>query len=109
MGNSSVEKLSENMQKMFAQLMEQTRTRSSSAPEGLKTILEANPVKLSCPGDYFIWARNASLIRITRSANLFDGGCKETRGCGTGAVGSESATCYGVAACIDGEVCLRTS
>jgi hypothetical protein len=58
----SVEKLCEAMQRMLVQLMEQTQSKSSNAFDSLKIILEPNPVKLSGPGNYFSWARNASLI-----------------------------------------------
>ncbi|XP_073357581.1 uncharacterized protein [Aegilops tauschii subsp. strangulata] len=60
--DSSVEKLCESMQRMLAQLMEQAQVKSSSSTEIQKSILEPNPVKLTGPGDYFSWARNASLI-----------------------------------------------
>ncbi|CAM0954931.1 unnamed protein product [Alopecurus aequalis] len=59
--NTSVEKLCEAMQQMLVQLMEQSQSKSG-ASENLKIILEPNPVRLSGPGDYFSWARNASLI-----------------------------------------------
>jgi hypothetical protein len=62
MGDSSIEKLCESMPKVFAQFMEQAQLRSSTTSEGSKIILEQNPVKLSGPGDYFSWARHASLI-----------------------------------------------
>lgn len=61
MADSSVQKLCESMQKVLAQFME-TQLKSSNTSEGSKIILEQNPVKLSGPGDYFSWARNASLI-----------------------------------------------
>jgi hypothetical protein len=57
MGDSSIEKLCESMQKVFAQFM-----GSNTTSEGSKIILEQNPVKLSGPGDYFSWCRHASLI-----------------------------------------------
>ena len=60
--DSSVEKLCESMQRMLAQLMEQAQVKSSSSDEIHKSVLEPNPVKLTGPGDYFSWARNASLI-----------------------------------------------
>jgi hypothetical protein len=60
--DTSVEKLCEAMQRMLVQLMEQSQSKSSSASENLKIMLEPNPVRLSGPGDYFSWARNASLI-----------------------------------------------
>ena len=60
--DSSVEKLCESMQRMLAQLMEQAQVKSSSSAEIQKSVLEPNPVKLTGPGDYFSWARNASLI-----------------------------------------------
>lgn len=60
--DSSVEKLCESMQRMLAQLMERAQVKSSSSTEIQKSILEPNPVKLTGPGDYFSWARNASLI-----------------------------------------------
>ena len=60
--DSSVEKLCESMQRMLAQLMEQAQVKSSSSTEIQKSVLEPNPVKLTGPGDYFSWARNALLI-----------------------------------------------
>lgn len=60
--DSSIEKLCESMQRMLAQLMEQAQTKSGSVSDTTKISIEPNPVKLSGPGDYFSWARNASLI-----------------------------------------------
>ena len=60
--DASIEKLCESMQRMLAQLMEQAHTKSSSVPDVLKINMEPNPVKLTGPGDYFSWARNATLI-----------------------------------------------
>lgn len=59
MGDKSVEKLCDSMQKMLALLMEQAQAKSGSGvtSEGVKAMLEPNPVKLSGPGDYFSWAR----------------------------------------------------
>ena len=66
MADSSVEKLCESMQKMLAQLMEQAQAKSANVSggvsEAVRVALESNPVKLSGPGDYFSWARNAKLI-----------------------------------------------
>jgi hypothetical protein len=56
-GVSSVDKLCERMQKLFAQFVEQSQLKSKAA-----TILEPNPVKLSGPGNYFSWSRHATLI-----------------------------------------------
>ena len=56
-----VEKLCETMQRMLSQLIEQTQTKTSASSEALKT-LEPNPVKLTGPGDFFSWSRNALLI-----------------------------------------------
>lgn len=60
--DSSIEKLCESMQRMLAQLMEQAQTKSSNVSDVMKLNIEPNPVKLSGPGDYFSWARNATLI-----------------------------------------------
>jgi hypothetical protein len=60
--DSSVEKLCESMQRMLIQLMEQTQVKAATTPEVQKVMLEPNPVKLTGPGDYFSWARNATLI-----------------------------------------------
>jgi hypothetical protein len=54
---SSVEKLCDSMQRLFAQLVEQTQQKSKGT-----ITLEPNPVKLSGPGNYFSWSRHASLI-----------------------------------------------
>ncbi|CAO2181652.1 unnamed protein product [Urochloa humidicola] len=54
---TSVDKLFESMQKLFTQLAEQTQQKSKGP-----AILDPNPVKLSGPGNYFSWSRNASLI-----------------------------------------------
>jgi hypothetical protein len=50
------------MQRMLAQLMEQAQAKSANASGGVSVALESNPVKLTGPGDYFSWARNAELI-----------------------------------------------
>lgn len=60
--DSGIEKLCESMQRMLAQLLEQAHTKSSNVSDILKISMEPNPVKLSGPGDYFSWARNATLI-----------------------------------------------
>jgi hypothetical protein len=59
---SSVEKLCESMERMLLKLMEQAQTKTSSTSDVVKVTLEPNPVKLTGPGDYFSWARNATLI-----------------------------------------------
>jgi hypothetical protein len=62
MGDSSVDKLCESMHHMIVKLMEQVKTKTSNTSDVLKITLEPNPVKLTGPGDYFSWARNATLI-----------------------------------------------
>lgn len=57
----SVEKLVESMQRMMAQLLEQAQTKTISGSDVLKN-LEPNPVRLTGPGDFFSWSRNALLI-----------------------------------------------
>uniref|UniRef100_A0ACD5WND7 Uncharacterized protein n=1 Tax=Avena sativa TaxID=4498 RepID=A0ACD5WND7_AVESA len=60
--DSSVEKLCESMHLMLVKLMEQTQSKTSSTPDVLKATIEPNPIKLTGPGAYFSWARNATLI-----------------------------------------------
>ena len=57
MGDASVDKLCESMQKLFAQLVEQSQQKSKGT-----ITLEPNPVRLSGPGNYFSWSRHATLI-----------------------------------------------
>lgn len=59
--DSGVEKLVESMQRMMAQLLEQAQTKAISGSDVLKN-LEPNPVRLTGPGDFFSWSRNALLI-----------------------------------------------
>jgi hypothetical protein len=47
---------------MLVILMEQVQTKTSTKSDVLKVTLEPNPVKLTGLGDYFSWARNATLI-----------------------------------------------
>ena len=56
MGDASVEKLCESMQKLIAQLVEQSQQKSKGT-----ITLEPNPVRLSGPGNYFSWSRHATL------------------------------------------------
>lgn len=58
---SGVEKLVESMQRMMTQLLEQAQTKTISGSDVLKN-LEPNPVRLTGPGDFFSWSRNALLI-----------------------------------------------
>ena len=57
MGDASVDKLCESMQKLFAQLVEQSQQKSKQT-----ITLEPNPVKFSGPHNYFSWSRHATLI-----------------------------------------------
>ena len=68
--DASMEKLVESMQRMMAQLLEQAQSRTSSVPDVLKK-LEANPVKLTGPGDFFSWSRNALLILESHGLEKF--------------------------------------
>lgn len=70
-GDASVEKLCESMQKMLAALMEQAQRKSGTVSDVQKIILEHNPVKLTGQGDYFSWARNASLILESHGLHKF--------------------------------------
>jgi hypothetical protein len=56
-----MDKLVESIQRMMAQLLEQAQSRTSSSSDVLKN-LEANPVRLTGPGDFFSLSRNALLI-----------------------------------------------
>jgi hypothetical protein len=60
--DSSVEKLCEGMQRILIKLMEQAQVKAGNTSEVQKIMLELNPVKLTGPGDYFSWPRNATLI-----------------------------------------------
>ena len=68
--DSSIEKLCESMQRMISQLMQQAQTKTSSTSEILKT-LEPNPVRLTGPGDFFSWSRNATLILESHGLQKF--------------------------------------
>ncbi|CAM0909195.1 unnamed protein product [Alopecurus aequalis] len=68
--DSGMEKLVESMQRMMAQLLEQAQSRTSSGLDALKN-LEANPVKLTGPGDFFSWSRNALLILESHGLEKF--------------------------------------
>ena len=68
--DSSVEKLCESMQRMLSQLMEQSQGKASTSFETLKA-LESNPVKLTGPGDFFSWSRNAMLILESHGLQRF--------------------------------------
>ncbi|CAM0907227.1 unnamed protein product [Alopecurus aequalis] len=68
--DGGVAKLCETMQQMLKQLMEQSQAKTSSASEALKT-LEPNPVKLTGPGDFFSWSRNALLILESHGLQRF--------------------------------------
>ncbi|XP_044319290.1 uncharacterized protein [Triticum aestivum] len=68
--DSGIEKLCESMQRMISQLMEQAQTKTSSTSEILKT-LEPNPVRLTGPGDFFSWSRNATLILESHGLQKF--------------------------------------
>lgn len=67
---SGMEKLVESMQRMMAQLLEQAQSRPSSSSDVLKS-LEANPVRLTGPGDFFSWSRNALLILESHGLEKF--------------------------------------
>lgn len=68
--DSGIEKLCETMQRMIAQLMEQSQTKTSNTSENLKT-LEPNPVRLTGPGNFFSWSRNATLILESHGLQKF--------------------------------------
>ena len=68
--DSGIEKLCESIQRMISQLMEQAQTKTSSTSEILKT-LEPNPVRLTGPGDFFSWSRNATLILESHGLQKF--------------------------------------
>ena len=68
--DSGVEKLVESMQRMMAQLLDQVQSRTSTSSDVLKN-LEANPVKLTGPGDFFSWSRNALLILESHGLEKF--------------------------------------
>lgn len=63
---TSMDKLCESMQKLLTQLVEQTHQKSKGP-----AILDPNPVKLSGPGNYFSWSRNASLILGSYGLKIF--------------------------------------
>ena len=67
---SSIDKLCESMQRMLAQLMEQAQTKTAGNSEVLKT-LETNPVRLTGPGEFYSWSRNATLILESHSLQKF--------------------------------------
>uniref|UniRef100_A0ACD5XDP6 Uncharacterized protein n=1 Tax=Avena sativa TaxID=4498 RepID=A0ACD5XDP6_AVESA len=67
--DGGVAKLCETMQQMLTQLMEQSQAKASGS-ETLK-ILEPNPVKLTGPGDFFSWSRNALLILESHGLQKF--------------------------------------
>lgn len=68
--DGGVAKLCETMQQMLKQLMEQSQSKTSTGSEALKT-LEPNPVKLTGPGDFFSWSRNAQLILESHGLQRF--------------------------------------
>lgn len=71
MGDSDgVAKLCETMQQMLTRLIEQSQSKTSVGSEALKT-LEPNPVKLTGPGDFFSWSRNALLILESHGLQRF--------------------------------------
>jgi hypothetical protein len=72
MGDSDggVAKLCETMQQMLTRLIEQSQAKTSGGSEALKT-LKPNPVKLTSPGDFFSWSRNALLILESHGLEKF--------------------------------------
>ena len=68
--DGDVAKLCETMQQMLRQFIEQSQTKTNGSSEALKT-LEQNPVKLTGPGDFFSWSRNALLILESHGLQRF--------------------------------------
>lgn len=50
--------------------MEQSQAKNIGGSEAIKT-LEPNPVKLTDPGDFFSWSRNALLILESHGLQRF--------------------------------------